>query len=64
MAPWWRRLSHKVEQELSGSMADLRPEEAAVLAFLQQRLHKEAQKEPDDECLKDGNYCRLAAPTI
>jgi len=38
-------LKQRAEQQLSGSLKKLRPEEAAVLAFLQQRLAAE-QKQP------------------
>ena len=37
-----RMLEQRVERELSNELPDLPPEEAAVLAFLQQRLRAEA----------------------
>lgn len=37
-------LSQRVEKELLGPLARLRPEEAAVLAFLQERLKREAKR--------------------
>jgi DNA topoisomerase-1 len=37
-----RGLSRRVEEELTGSLSALPPEEAAVLAFLQERLKREA----------------------
>ena len=37
-----RTLEHRAEHELSGDVATLRPEEAAVLALLQQRLSAQA----------------------
>ncbi|HWG47049.1 MAG TPA: DNA topoisomerase IB [Gemmataceae bacterium] len=43
-------LRQRVEKEIAGSLADLPPEEAAVLAFLQERLKHEAEqrsKAPD-----------------
>ncbi len=40
-----RELSRRVERELTESLGELRPEEAAVLAFLQERLKREAQRD-------------------
>jgi len=37
-----RTLRHRAEQELAGGLASLRPEEAAVVALLQQRLSRDA----------------------
>ncbi len=37
-------LRQRVEKEITGALADLPPEEAAVLAFLQERLKREAQE--------------------
>jgi DNA topoisomerase-1 len=37
-------LRHRVEKEIADSLADLSPEEAAVLAFLQARLKREAEQ--------------------
>jgi DNA topoisomerase-1 len=37
-------LRQRVEKEIAGSLADLPPEEAAVLAFLQERLKHEAER--------------------
>jgi DNA topoisomerase-1 len=39
-------LKHRAEEELSESMKGLEPEEAAVLALLQQRLAREAEQAP------------------
>jgi DNA topoisomerase-1 len=39
-------LKHRAEAELSESMKGLEPEEAAVLALLQQRLAREAEQAP------------------
>jgi DNA topoisomerase I len=39
-------LEQKIEQELRDELKHLQPEEAAVLAILQQRLKREAQKNP------------------
>ena len=38
-------LKHRTEKELSQSLGSLEPEEAAVLAFLQQRLVREAEEQ-------------------
>jgi DNA topoisomerase-1 len=40
-------LRQRVEKEIRGALHDLRPEEAAVLAFLQERLKREAQAAGD-----------------
>ena len=37
-------LKTRAERELSGSLTGLKPEEAAVLALLQQRLAREAER--------------------
>src|SRR5207237_9735343 len=42
-----RTLRRRVEKELRHSLARLRPEEAAVLAFLQERLKREANPQKD-----------------
>jgi DNA topoisomerase-1 len=39
-------LRRRVERELSEGLHDLNPEEAAVLAFLQQRLQRDAERPP------------------
>jgi DNA topoisomerase-1 len=38
-------LRRRVEQELTGRLAELGPEEAAVLAFLQERLRRDAERQ-------------------
>jgi DNA topoisomerase-1 len=38
-------LSRRIEKEISEKLGDLRPEEAAVLAFLQERLKREAAQQ-------------------
>jgi len=43
-APLYDRLKQRVEQEIEESLHALPPEEAAVLAFLQQRLAREERE--------------------